>query len=46
MLCMIFLIHFGLKHGHTFIDHHDKMKRDNYSRRKQGKMIFPGAGTF
>jgi hypothetical protein len=26
-------IHFGAKNGSTYIDHHDKIKRDNYLKR-------------
>jgi len=26
-------IHFGLLNGQTFIDHHDKIKRENYIKR-------------
>jgi hypothetical protein len=31
------IIHFGLKNGHTFIDHHAKMKRANW-RKRHGKI--------
>jgi hypothetical protein len=40
------IIHFGLKHGHTFIDHHDKIKRDNWRKRhskiknKRGEYVY------
>ena len=40
------IIHFGLKHGHTFIDHHDKIKRDNWRKRhskiknKKGEYVY------
>ena len=27
------IIHFGLKNGETFIDHHDKIKRKNWRKR-------------
>ena len=27
------IVHFGSKHGSTYIDHHDKIKRDNYIKR-------------
>ncbi len=27
------IIHFGLKNGHSFIDHHDKTKRENWRKR-------------
>ena len=28
-------INFGLKNGNTYIDHHDKKKRENYIKRHQ-----------
>jgi len=40
------IIHFGLKHGHTFIDHHDKIKRANWRKRhskiknKRGEYVY------
>jgi len=27
------IVHFGLKNGSVYIDHHDKKKRDNYLKR-------------
>ena len=27
------IVHFGSKNGSTYIDHHDKIKRDNYLKR-------------
>lgn len=27
------MVHFGLKGGHTYIDHHDKQKREAYLKR-------------
>ena len=27
------IVHFGSKNGSTYIDHHDKIKRDNYIKR-------------
>ncbi len=40
------IIHFGLKNRHTFIDHHDKMKRENRRKRhtkiknKRGEYVY------
>lgn len=30
--------HFGLKNGSTYIDHKDKLKRDNYRKRHYGNI--------
>ena len=33
------IFHFGLKGGNTYIDHHDKQKRENYRKRHLGNEI-------
>lgn len=43
------IIHFGLRDGLTYIDHKDKLKRDNYIKRhsvnEDWSMINPGSAS-